>query len=213
MQWSTACPDWEERIRSGRSLVPIAPLFPAEAAAALAIFNELRIVDAVGSPTMREACRQWVFDFVSAIFGAYDAETGRRLINEFFLLISKKNSKSTIAAAIMVTALLRNWRRSAEFIILAPTIEIAKNSADPAMDMVKNDPELSTLLRPIPHQRTIEHRTTGAILKIVAADSDVVSGKKAQLKYEVTKYGELSCSTQQKDWRMGTSQRRLGSCE
>jgi phage terminase large subunit-like protein len=179
MQWTTACPDWEDRILSGRSLVPCPPLFPNEAAAALDVFKRLRIVDAPGSPTMGEACRPWVFDFVAAVFGAYDAESARRLINDFFLLISKKNSKSTIAAGIMVTALIRNWRMSAEFIILAPTIEVANNSAKPAMDMVRADPDLEVLLRPIPHQRTIEHRTTGATLKIVAADSDVVSGKKA----------------------------------
>lgn len=177
--WSTACPDWEQRIVERRSLIPFPPLFPDEAEAALAILRDLKIVDAIGSPTIGEACRDWFFEWAAAIFGAYDAETGRRLINEFFLLISKKNSKSTGAAGIMLTALLRNWRRSAEFIILAPTIEVAKNSAEPAMDMVNEDPQLSKLLRPVAHQRTILHRTTGASLKIVAADSEVVSGKKA----------------------------------
>lgn len=175
--WSTACPDWEQRIVEGRSLIPFDPLFPAEAQAALDIFKSLRIKDAPGSPTMGEACRQWVFDFVASIFGAYDAETGRRLIQYFFLLIAKKNSKSTLAAGIMVTALIRNWRESGEFYILAPTKEIADNSYIPARDMVLVDPDLRTILKPSAG-RVIEHRNTGAILKVVAADNETVSGKK-----------------------------------
>ncbi|WP_207458644.1 terminase large subunit [Azospirillum sp. SYSU D00513] len=178
-RWTTACPDWEQRIVAGQSLVPCPPLFPAEAQAALDIFRGLKIVDVLNSPTFEEACREWVFDFVGAVFGAYDPDAGRRLINEFFLLISKKNSKSTVAAGIMITALLRNWRKNAEFIIIAPTIQVARNSADPAMAMVAADPELFKILRPVPHLRMIEHRTTGATLKILAADSDVVTGNKA----------------------------------
>lgn len=178
-RWTTACPDWERRIVAGESLIPCPPLFSTEAEAALRIFRALKIVDVPGRPTFEEACREWVFDFVAAIFGAYDSETGRRLINEFLLLISKKNAKSTIAAGIMVTALVRNWRDNAEFIIIAPTIKVAKNSADPAMSMVTADPELFDILKPVPHLRMIEHRTTGATLKILAADSDVVTGNKA----------------------------------
>jgi phage terminase large subunit-like protein len=175
--WSTACPDWDRRIVEGRSLIPFDPLYPAEAQAALDIFRALRIVDAPGSPTMGEVCRAWVLDFVATIFGAYDDESGRRLIQYFFLLISKKNSKSTLAAGIMVTALIRNWRESGEFYILAPTKEIADNSYIPARDMVQADPDLRTILKPSAG-RVIEHRNTGAILKVVAADNETVSGKK-----------------------------------
>jgi phage terminase large subunit-like protein len=177
--WSTALPDWEERIATGRSLVPCAPLFPDEAASAIEVFRGLRIVDAPGSPTIGQACRPWVLDFARAIFGSYDPETGERLIRYFLLLVSKKNSKSTLAAGIMLSALIRNWRRSAEFLIFAPTIEVAGNSFQPARDMIRADEELDALLHVQEHLRTITHRRTGATLKVVAADAETASGKKA----------------------------------
>jgi phage terminase large subunit-like protein len=178
MERTTACPDWAARLRAGGSIIP-APIFPDRANEALAVFKQLRIVDAPGSPTFGESCKPWVFDFVAAIFGAYDAETGRRLIREALMLIPKKNSKSTLAAGIMLTALILNWRASAEMIILAPTVEIANNAYAPARDMIKVDDELSELFHVQDHVRTITHRTMGATLKVVAADSDTVGGKKA----------------------------------
>ena len=178
MEWSTACPDWATRLKAGRSIIP-PPIFPEEAERALAIFRELKIVDAPGSPTFGEACAPWVFDLVASIFGAYDAESGRRLITEWFVCIPKKNSKSTITAGIMMTALILNWRDSAEFNILAPTIEIANNSYSPARDMVQKDDDLDVLMHVQTHVKTITHRVKNAILKVLAADSNTVGGKKA----------------------------------
>ena len=147
---------------------------------ALEVFKALRIVDAPGSPTFGESCDQWVFDIVASVFGAYDAESGRRLITEWFILVPKKNSKSTIAAGIMMTALVLNWRQSAEFSILAPTIEIANNSFAPARDMCSErvDDELAALMHAQTHVKTITHRESNASLKVLAADNNTVGGKK-----------------------------------
>lgn len=178
MEWSTACPDWADRLKAGQSIIP-PPIFPEQAEQALRIFKELKIVDAPGSPTFGECCGQWVFDLVASIFGAYDKDSGRRLITEWFVCLPKKNAKSTIAAGIMMTALILNWRQSAEFSIIAPTVEIANNSYAPARDMAQRDEELDALMHVQTHVKTITHRVSGALLKVIAADSNTVGGKKS----------------------------------
>jgi phage terminase large subunit-like protein len=176
--WTTSCPDWERRIVAGDPIIP-PPIFPNQAEEALAIFKSLRVTDLPGKPTFGECSEQWVFDFVSAIFGAYDAEHGNQLIREYYLLISKKNTKSTVAAGIMLTATILCWREDEEHLILSPTKEVADNSFKPAASMVRADEELSELFHVQDHIRTISHRVTKQSLKVVAADTDTVSGKKA----------------------------------
>lgn len=185
MNWSTACRDWQRRIVVGESLVPCAPLFADEAEAGLDVFRSLRIKDVAGQPRAGEVCRPWLTDFVGAVFGAYDPDAERQMIREFLLCVAKKNAKSTIAAGIMMTALIRNPRHSASFLILAPTKEIAGNSFEPASDMADAiNKELeeageAPIFRVYRRERRILHLATRAELKIIAADSDTVGGTKA----------------------------------
>ena len=79
MEWTTSLPDWEDRIVSRQSLVPVSPLFPEVAADAMDVFGALRMVDADGSPLMSEACLPWVNELVATMFGSYDPERKRRL--------------------------------------------------------------------------------------------------------------------------------------
>ncbi|MFC0710704.1 terminase large subunit [Azorhizophilus paspali] len=187
-EWTTACPGWEQKLLRGESIIP-PPIYPDEAEQALAIFKQLCVVDLPKVwddeldqeryQTFGECSDQWVFDFVAAIFGAYDSETGNQLIREFYLLISKKNTKSTVAAGVMLTALILCWREEEEHLILAPTVEVAGNSFKPAAGMVRADEELSAMFHIQEHIRTITHRMTRNSLKVVAADTDTVSGKKS----------------------------------
>ncbi len=179
LTWDLACRDWEDRLLTGRSLVPDLPLFEDEAARAVRIFNRLMIPDVIGTPAMAQAAGDWVRDIVRALFGSYDAKAQRRMIQEVFLLVPKKNSKSSSAAAIMVTALIVNQRPSAEFLLIAPTKEIADISFRQASGTITLDPELAKLFHIQRHIRLITHRRSGATLQVKAADTDVITGSKS----------------------------------
>ncbi len=191
MEWTTACPDWERRIVAGESLIVSPPLFPDVADEAWAICSSLILTDVTGHPTIGQVARPWLRDLVRTIFGSESPE-GRRLINEYFFMVSKKNAKSTIAAGIMLTALLMNWRDLAELLILSPTKEVADNSYKPISAFIKADEELSDLIKVQDYHRLVTHKDTGAFLKVVAADEATVTGKKASFVFvdELHEFGK-----------------------
>lgn len=177
-EYSTAMLDWQDRLKAGDSIIP-APIFEETAEHALTIFKQLRVTDIPGKPTFGECSEEWVFDFVRAIFGAYHEDSGKQLIREYFMLVSKKNSKSTAAAGIMVTALILCWRENEELLILSPTKEVSENSFKPAAAMIREDDDLKQMFQVQDHLKTITHRVNRNSLKVVAADTDTVSGKKS----------------------------------
>lgn len=177
--WGTAVPDWKKRIAAGRSLIPTLPLFEKVADRALEIFKGLRVPDMIGTPTYGEACDDWVFDFVRAIFGSYDPVKRERMIREFFLLVPKKNGKSSIGAAIILTAAILNDRPQNELVLIAPTQKIANIAFKQIRGMIALDPELLQIFKVQAHLKQITHMTTEAVIMILSADGNVVTGSKA----------------------------------
>jgi len=187
--WTTACPDWENRIREGRTLMPSAPIFPEQAAAGLEVFRSLLVVDVLHPeglldefgrpvpPTVGEVCGPWLMEIAAAVHGAYDVASGERLLREILLKVPKKNYKSGLAALLMLSLLVLNWRQSNEGAIIAPTKETADNVFKPIRDAIRADPELDALFHIQPNMRTVTHRVTGMSCRVYAADTDTVAGK------------------------------------
>lgn len=178
MSWDLACTDWQARIKAGKSLLPDLPLFEADAKKAVAIFNQLRLPDVPGRPAMLDAVGDWQRDLVRALFGSYDEQQGVRHIREIFQLVPKKNSKTTSGAAIMLTAVLLSKRPRAEFLMVAPTQEVADLAFRQAVGMVQADPVLLAKFHIQEHIKRLMYRPTGAFLKVKSFDPKIVTGTK-----------------------------------
>lgn len=176
MTWSFSQPDWEQTLLAGRSLVPALPLDAIEAERAAAIFDRLHLPDVPGQPTLGEAAGDWFRDIVRAIFGSLIG--GIRMVPGVFVLVPKKNSKTTNGAALMLTALLMNDRPRAAFALFGPTQEIADIAFAAVAGMIDADPDLAKLLHVRDHLKTVVNRVTQATLKVMTFDPKVATGGK-----------------------------------
>lgn len=111
-------------------------------------------------------------------FGSYDTVARERALREFFLLVPKKNAKTTGGAALMVVALLMNERPRGEFLFIAPTQEIAELAFSQAVGMIEADAVLRAKCYIQIHYKRITYRPTGAFLKVKSFDPKVVTGSK-----------------------------------
>jgi phage terminase large subunit-like protein len=181
MGWDFAVPDWWERLRDGRSLLPDLPLDRDAADLAVRLFNQLRLPDVAGQPTLEEAAGDWFRDIVRAVFGSLDPETGVRRVPGVFGLVPKKNSKTTYSGALMLTALLMNRRPNAQFGLFGPTQEVADLAFAAASNTLKATPEFAPLFDIKDYNKTITMRAgagKGSWLKITTFDMQTATGGK-----------------------------------
>jgi len=174
-EWNFACPDWKERLRDGRSLIPDLPLDRAMASRAVRIFNKLRLPDVGDRPEMRVAAGDWQRDTVAALFGSLLPD-GRRRVRKIFELVPKKNSKTTKAGAIGVTALLMDPEPRQPYYLFGPTQEIAQRGFNQAEGMIMADPVLQRRFHVKAHLKTIVDRVTESTLKVQTFDEKVSTG-------------------------------------
>ena len=177
IDWNFACPaGWEEKLRRGESLVPPLPLDKAEAKRAVDIFNKLRLPDVPGQPRMLDAAGEWQRDIVRAIFGSI--VDGVRRVPELLVMVPKKSSKTTMGAAITLTAMLMNVRPRAEFIYIGPTQEVADLAFQQTVGMIEADEYLAKRFHLAHHTKTITDRRNKTRLKVKTFDMKVVTGSK-----------------------------------
>lgn len=174
-----SCPDWRDRLRTGRSLVPESlPLDRQRGDLAVRVWDMLRLADVPGNPEMSAAGGDWFRAIIRALFGSIDVQTGERWIRELFLLTPKKSAKTSQGALLMLTALLLNLRPRATFLLTAPVQEVSDLAFDQVAGAIGLDDVLSKKLHVREHLKTIVHRETKAELQIITFDPAVVTGQK-----------------------------------
>src|ERR1035437_785867 len=100
MAWSLSVPDWQDRIRAGRSLVPDLPLLDKIAAQrAVDVFDRLRLPDVPGKPLLKDAAGDWFRDIVRALHGSI--VDGERMAREVFLMVPQTQAKTSYGAALI----------------------------------------------------------------------------------------------------------------
>ncbi len=92
--------------------------------------------------------------------------------------VPKKNAKTTGGAAILLTALLINERPYAEFLLVAPTQQIAELAFRQVEGMIATDKFLRSLLHVQPHLKKITHQRNSATLQIKSFSTDILTGVK-----------------------------------
>lgn len=174
--WDLSCPDWQDRIRERRALMPEIPLIASEARIGLRFFDELQLPDVPGTPRLGEAAGDWFRDIVRAAFGSWDPEAERRFIQDIFLLAPKGQSKTSYSAGLMLTAMMMNRRPRAEMLFVGPTQAISDRAYEQAVGMVDLSKDMKRRFKPVDHEKTILDKFNGAELKVKTFALDILTG-------------------------------------
>jgi len=93
--------------------------------------------------------------------------------------VPKGSSKTTYSAALMLVAMLMNFRPRATALFLGPTQAIADRAYEQAVGMIDESPDLKRRFRPRDHVKTIEDLVTKSEMMVATFDLRILTGAMA----------------------------------
>ena len=153
--------------------------------------------------------RPWQEKIVRNLFGRLDLD-GKRIINEAFIMLAKKQGKSELVAAISLYCLIGLGKSGQSIIMAASSREQASILYDIAAEMVRQNAELSELIEIIPSKKRLFYAAKNNYIAAVAADAKTAHG----LNPSVVCFEEAHAQTNRKLWNtlktsMGTRKEPL----
>jgi phage terminase large subunit-like protein len=117
--------------------------------------------------------------FISAVFGFVDKETGLRRFREAFLYMARKNSKTTMLAAIALYCLIADNEAGSEVYCAATKKAQARILFDETLNMIRQSPDLSRVVK----KRKADLFFPLALAKMqpLGKNADTLDGVNAQL--------------------------------
>lgn len=112
--------------------------------------------------------------YIQAVFGFLDKKTGYRRFNETMFLVGRKNGKTTMLSAIALYLLIADYEGAAEVYSVATKKEQAKKVLTEACNMVKQSPELRSVLKK--RRNDLYFNATSSIFEALASDSNTLDG-------------------------------------
>lgn len=119
---------------------------------------------------------QWQKEIVETLFGWVNQD-GNRRFRYCFILIPKKNGKSELCAALLLTLLMLDGEYRPEYYLAAPSKEQLKDGVFKSIcSMTKTSPELAKRLHIVPNRYRVLYPKNDGHIQVIAADAGNAEG-------------------------------------
>ncbi|ERM82373.1 hypothetical protein P872_18420 [Rhodonellum psychrophilum GCM71 = DSM 17998] len=118
--------------------------------------------------------QDWEKEIVSALFGWKHRKTGLRKFRESFIFLPRKNSKTTLSAAISVYMLMASGEKGAEAYFCASSRQQASISFEIFKSMIRQNKHLNSHLDLF--RSSIEFKQTNSYFKVVSSEAGGLHG-------------------------------------